>query len=476
MNNIFRIKNGVIWSGIEKIAYSGGQLGINLIIARLILPEEYALIAMIAIFIAIGYTFIDSGFNQALIHKQDRSEVDLSTVFYFNIGVAIILYLIIYISSPLIAEFYNNKIFIPLTRAVSLNLIISSFANVQRAILVIRVDFKTQAIISVISVIISGFISIWMAFHGFGVWAMVAQTLIVHGVASVLLWIMVKWRPKLIFSIKSFKHFFSYGSRLLLSKIINSICQNIYTVAIGKIYSANQVAYFNNANQLSLYSACYINDIISRALFPILCEKQSEPQKLLSFYYRVLSISAYVIFPIMFGLIVLAKPFTLVVLGEKWLGMVPYMRIIAFAYMWYPVMSSNQLFTVIGRTDIYLKCEIIKKIIFVALLLSTIFINVTVVCWGIVVYNLSETIVTLLMLKPYVKITYKGVLFNVIPSLLLAIGMSLTIILITSIFSSEKIQLIFGVVIGVISYFLYSKITKSKNLSDIIKIIKTRNL
>lgn len=476
MNNVLRIKNGVMWSAIDKIAYSAGQLCLNLIIARLILPEEYALVAMITIFIAIGQTFIDSGFGQAIIQKQDRSELDLSTVFYFNIVVAIIIYCIIFVLSPLIADFYDNNIFIPLTRIVALNLIISSLSIVQRSILTIKVDFRTQAYISIISLIISGMISIWMAYSGYGVWAMVAQILIVHGISCLLLWIIVGWRPILKFSMKSFNILFSYGSKLLASRLLNTICQNIYTLAIGKVYAPVQVAFFNNANQLSMYSACYLNEIIGRTLFPIMCEMQTDKDKLLSFFYKTVRLSSYIIFPIMMGMIVLAKPFILTILSDKWIGMMKYMQIIAFAYMWYPLMGSNQLFTIIGRTDLYLKCEVIRKIVFAFTISSTLFLNVDFICLGIVVYNITEILIAVQMLKQIINISLKKLFINILPSLLFSMCMTMVIVVSTFSLPSEFLKLTVGVMIGIVSYYLLGVIFRSSSLSDIKKILKSKQI
>lgn len=473
-SDINRIKKSVIWSAVDKIAYSGMQLIINLVLARLILPEEYALVAMISIFIALGQTFIDSGFSLSLIHKQNRTIVDFSTVFYFNIGISIVLYLLLFAISPLIATFYSNDIFIPLTRIVALNLIISSVAIVQRAILIIKTDFRTQAIISLISIICSGVVGIFLAYKGFGVWSMVTQTLLNHFLVALLLWVIVKWTPILSFSIKSFRELFSYGSKLLASRLINTICQNLHTVLIGKFYTPQDVAYFSNANQLSLYSAGYLNDIIQRALFPIQCEIQDDLEKSRLFFFKMMRLSSYIIFPIMATMMVLAKPFVFSVLTEKWEGMILLMQIISFAYMWYPIMSSNQMFNVLGRTDLYLKTEIIKKIFFLLIVAVSLKMGVTIMCVGIIVYNFVEMYVTILLLKKVLPVSFKDVFINILPSLSLTIGASLVTILITSLFSVVLIQLIVGVFISILSYIGLSFLLKSQDFSDIIKIIKIK--
>lgn len=474
MRDLSRIRNAVVWSAIDKVAASGIQLILNLALARLIVPEEYALIAMISIFIAIGQTFIDSGFSQSLIHKQNRTSVDMSTVFYFNIVVASFFYFLIYAIAPFVARFYCNELFIPLTRIVGLNLIVSSVVIVQRALLIIKTDFKTQATISLISIIISGIIGIFLAYRGYGVWAMVVQTLLNQLLAALLLWIIVRWHPEFIFSKSSFKELFSYGSKLLLSRIINTICQNIHTIIIGKKYSPSSVAYFNNSNQISLYSACYLNEIVQRALFPIQCERQGDIQGSKELFFKMLRLSSFIIFPLMMGLIVLSESFVMTILTDKWIGMVKLMQIIAFAYMWYPLMSSNQMFNVLGRTDLYLRTEIIKKIFFVAIVVVTQFWGVVAMCWGIALYNVIEIVVTVIILKKIFPITFIEIIENMTPSIFLSFCMAIIVYIINMLIDSFSAKLLLGGIIGIASYLGLAILFKSKDLKDIIRIIKVK--
>lgn len=471
---IKRIRNSVVWSAIDKVASSGIQLVLNLILARLILPEEYALVAMISIFIAIGQTFIDSGFSQSLIHKQDRKPIDYSTVFLFNIGVSIVFYLIIFLISPLIAAFYNNEIFIPLTRIVALNLIISSFAIVQRAELIIRTDFKSQAVISLFSIVSSGVVGVLLAYKGFGVWAMVTQTLLYQFMCALLLWIVVRWMPVLVFSKESFKELFSYGSNLLISRIINTICQNIHSVLIGRFYPRQEVAYFTNANQISLYSAGSLNEIIQRALFPIQCENQDDIDKSKQMFIKLMRLSSFIIFPIMLTIIALAEPFVLLALNDKWEPMIPYMQIIAFAYMWYPIMSSNQMFNVLGRTDLYLKTEILKKLFFIVIVVITIKFGVSAMCWGIVAYNFAEILITILMLKRIMPITFREVFCNCLPSLLYSLLMFAIILMIVPLFDLTYLRLIVGSLVAITSYLFIAYIFRSQDLANLLIVVKSR--
>lgn len=473
-NNISRIKSGVIWSAIDKVASSGIQLILNLILARLILPEEFALVAMISIIIAIGQTFIDSGFSQSLIHRQNRTESDFTTVFVFNIVVASLLYALIYVSAPLVSTFYSNQIFTPLTRLVSLNLVISSFSIVQRAVLTIRTDFKTQAIVSLIAILCSGFVGIYMTYKGYGVWSLVAQTLSYQLIAAMLLWLIVKWRPKAKVSKESFNIMFSYGSKLLVSRLINTICQNCHSLIIGKYYTRSNVAYFTNANQISLYSACYLNEIILRALFPIQCEMQNDIEKSVRFFYKMTSLSCFIIFPLMATIIVLSEPFVMTILTPEWIGMVHLMQIIAFSYMWYPLMSSNQMFNVLGRTDLYLKNEIIKKFFFVIITVVTLTISVEALCWGIAFYNFIEISITLYILKKVFPISISDLLKSIFPSLCVALATSIIVYFSCMMLDSNVTRLLLGTVLAIFTYVLISLAIKSDDLKDLLNVVKNK--
>ena len=245
--------SGVLWSCVERFSVQGIQFVIMVIMARILLPSDYGMIGMLAIFIAIAQTLIDSGFSNALIQKKDRSEIDYSTVFYFNIAVGIVLYFILFFSSPLIARFYNTPELTGLTRVLALNLFINSLAVVQRAILSIKIDFKTQAKASFSAAIISGIVGIVMAYTGFGVWSLAVQTVLNAFVNTVLLWIFSKWIPLKVFSFESFKKLFAFGSKLLASGLLDTIYRNIYTIVIGKKFASTDLGYFTRADQFAQF-------------------------------------------------------------------------------------------------------------------------------------------------------------------------------------------------------------------------------
>ena len=270
------LKKGILWSSIERFSVQGISFLLSIIIARLITPGEYGLIAMLTIFMAIAQSFVDSGFGNALIQKKDRDEVDYSTVFYFNLVISIILYVVLYLCAPLIAKFYNQPLLMPVTRWIALNLIFNSLSLVQRTRLNIDLNFKLQAKISLSAVIISGIIGITLAYRGYGVWALVTQSLSNNFLSTVLLWISTHWIPLPIFSKRSFVKLFSFGSKVLASGLLHTIYLNLYSLVIGKFYNAADVGFYNRAYSISQYPSTNIVMIITRAIYPVQCAHQDD--------------------------------------------------------------------------------------------------------------------------------------------------------------------------------------------------------
>lgn len=275
-----RAVKGILWSGIERFSTAGVNFIIGLIIARLLSPKEYGIIAMLSIFMAISQSVIDSGFSNALIRKQDRKEIDYSTAFMFNLVAGIIMYLFLYIASPYIAVFYQLPILEDVTKVVGTTLIIGSFSIVQQSILTIRVDFRTQMWVSLIAAVISGGVGILMAICGFSVWALVGQMITVSLLRSVLLWIVVKWKPTTGFSKDSFRYLFGYGSKLLAAGLLETIYRNLYSIIIGKFYQAKSLGLYNRGEQIASYFPSNVTGIIQRVTFPVFSAIQDEKEKL----------------------------------------------------------------------------------------------------------------------------------------------------------------------------------------------------
>ena len=283
--------NGVIWSSIDRFSMQGIQFILSIIIARQLVPSDYGIIAMLAIFLALAQAFIDSGFSNALIQKQNRTDIDYSTVFFFNIGVGIIMYGLLVLCAPAISSFYDMPLLNDIIKWVGLNLIVTSFATVQRAKLTIELDFKRQAVISIVSTLLGGGVSVWMAYRGYGVWTLVASVLVGNFITTVLLWWSARWIPRFAFSIDSFKELFGFGSKLLAGGLIHIIYKNLYTLIIGKMFPVSQLGAYNKAYTITQYPSSNLTGVLTRVTYPIECKAQSDNEKLYSIFARIICFS-----------------------------------------------------------------------------------------------------------------------------------------------------------------------------------------
>lgn len=380
--------HGLKWSAIDRIATQGIQLIVMLFLGRMLGPEAFGLVGMLAIFIAISQTFVDSGFGNALIRKKDVSDTDYSTVFYFSILVAALLYAILLFAAPIIAEFYSIKELVNILRVLSVTLFFNAISVVPRTILCINLDFKTQTLASLISVTLSCMLAILLAYNNFGAWSLVYQTLSFSVLNALLLIFLCSWKPRIEFSIKSFRELFSFSSRLLLSSLINAIYGNIYQMVIGKVFTINQVGIFSQAKVLTYTPAMTLSGIIARVVYPMLSKMQGEESKLTEAYLLTLRLNCVVSFPFFLGLAVVSKPFILLVLGVEWEVVSSLMSILCLGYMLMPIHSANlNVLQVKGRSDLFLRLEIIKKLVLTLILFITVPMGVTAICIGISVQS-----------------------------------------------------------------------------------------
>lgn len=372
---------GVKWTAIEKVALQGIQFVIGLILARLLSPSDFGLVGMLAIFISISQTFVDGGFSNALIRKIDRTDTDCSTAFYFNIVVGLVCYGLLFIASPWVADFFNTPILADLLKVLSISIFVNSLAVVQIAKLTVDINFKAQARATVCSVILSGCIGIGMAYHGYGVWSLAWQTVFGAIFKCVILWYQTKWKPKAVFSMDSFCNLFSYGSKLLLSNLIGTFYANMTTIAIGKFYTSKDLGYYSRGQQFAHLPSTAIIDTIGRVTFPILAKIQNDDERLISVYRKYIKVTSL---PILFFLTLLAavaKPLIIVLLTEKWLDATLFLQIFCFAFMTEHISKLNlNLLQIKGRSDLYLRLEIIKKIIAFGILMCSIPLGVIVIC------------------------------------------------------------------------------------------------
>ena len=377
--------NSILWSGIERFSAQGAQFLLSILIARLVTPSDYGLIAMLTIFLSVAQQFVDSGFSNAIIQKTDRKEIDYYTVFYFNLIISIIIYAVLFWCSPYIAIFYSEPDLEIVAKWIGLNIILTAFYIVPRTKFVIDLNFKIQTKISFVAVVVSGVVGIVLASYGYGVWALVVQSLLNSLISLSLYWGLSKWKLKFIFSWFSFKTLFPFGYKLLVVGMLHVIFANIYTLIIGRRFAVTDVGYFNRSQTFATFPSVNITSIICRVLYPIQCHVQNDDYLFKRKFIQYLRATIYIVFPLMICLCVLAKPFILVVLNEKWLSISSILSILCIAYMWYPLTALNwQLLTAKGRSDLALKAEIVGKVLSILILLLTLPFGIMVICYGII--------------------------------------------------------------------------------------------
>jgi len=468
--------NGIVWSAIDSFANQGVQFVIGIILARLILPREYGLIGMITIFLAISQTFINSGFSSALIRKKDCSQSDYSTVFYYNLAMRSILYILLFFSADYISIFFKEPELKWLIRVLGLDLIIRSLTLIQSTSLTKRVDFKLQAKISVISGILSGAVGVIMAYSGFGVWSLVFRSLSFSFFTSLFLWIWNRWRPSLVFSIVSFKELFGFGSRLLASSLIDTIYQNIYYLIIGKYFAAQQLGYYTRAQMFNDLPSLRLNSIMSRVTYPVLAQLQDDKNQLKLGYKRMIKSIMFISFILMAGLAAVAEPMIITLIGEPWRPSIIYLQLLCFVGMMYPLHALNlNMLQVQGRSDLFLKLEIAKKI----LAIPTIIIGIY---WGIQVMILGMWVNTLIAY--YLNSYYSGKFINypmreqvadIVPSFLLALSTGIIIFFIGKLLpTGYLIKLVVQILADIILIFTLSELIKFSAYIEIKNLIRTK--
>jgi teichuronic acid exporter len=392
------------WSFLEAVAQTGVQFVVGIVLARLLFPEQFGLIGMLTIFIAVAQSFLDSGFGAALIQKQDATHIDRCSIFYFNIVVGIAAAGLLCLAAPWIASFYRQPILTPLTRALSLTIVIKSFGLIHGAVLTKDINFKTQTKVSLIAAALSGIIGVALAVYGYGLWSLVVQQISSSLFVTVLLWLYSPWRPSLVISLTSLRSMFAFGSRLLASGLLNQIFENIYYPVIGKLFSATDLGFFTRANSIGELPTRTLSTMVGRVTFPVFSTMQDDPPRLKRGMKKALTTLVLVNFPLMIGLAVIARPLVLVLLTDKWSASIPYLQLISLLGLLYPLHVINlNVLQSLGRSELFLRLEVIKKVLVV--------INIAVTWqWGI-----SAMICGMLVLSIvsyYLNSYYTGILIG----------------------------------------------------------------
>jgi len=415
---------GIIWTFLEQTFRVGIQTITTIILAWFLLPEDFGLMAMIAVFFAIANSLMDSGFSQALIRKKEVSQTDYSTAFYTNLVLGLLVYALLFASAPFIASFYDETRLIVLVRVVGLVVITNSFQLVQVADLTRKLNFKVQFKVTLPSAIFSGVVAVSMAAMGFGVWSLVAQMLISSFAATALYWIINKWRPSKDFSIESLNEMFGFGSKLLASGLMDTAFQNIYLIVIGKLFSATLVGYYFFAQRIQQLVMIELTSAVQKVTYPALSSIQDDNTALKAFYRRIIQVVTYIVFPCMIALAVLAKPLFSLMLKEDWLPAVPYLQLLCIAGLLYPLHSINlNILKVKGRSDLFLYLEIVKKLMIVIIILFSVQFGIFGILIGQIVSSVLAYIPNSYFSIKLIDYSVPEQLHDFIPTLLLAVTM-----------------------------------------------------
>ena len=441
---------GVAWSAVEKFLRQGLMTLFSILIARQLSPSDYGLVAMLTIFLVVAQVFVDSGFVEALIQKQDRTEVDFSTTFWFNIGVSLLIYAVLFLCSPFIASFYDEPLLEELLVWMALIFVINAFRTVQQAKLNIAMDFRRQAWISIIAISVSGCVGIWMAYHGFGVWTLVWQPLLQNFLNVALLWVSAGWMPSFVFSIRSFKGLFGFGSRLLMSRTLHAIYANGSFLLIGKFYSSAATGLYSQSTQMTSFVPTAVNDVVARVAYPIECELQDNEEELQRRFFQMLRMT--------------------------WIETVPLIRILCFAWIWWPASNMSwQLLNAKHRSDYCLKAEIIKKVIAISILVFSLFWGIKVVCIGMLLYYVADVyVITVFSARVLPGVTFASEMKSMLPILAYAAVMGTGVYLLDHMISSDAVSLAAGTAAGIVLYMAVTLLTGSREAWYLLEMIKKR--
>ena len=380
--------NATIWKLLERFSAQIVSFVVSIVLARILLPEDYGVIAILMVFINLANVIVDGGFNTALIQKKDADNVDFSTIFLFSLLFSVFLYLIIFLSAPLISYFYDNPILTPVLRVLGVIIFFNSIGSIQRAYVAKHMVFQQLFYSSLGSVLLSGLVGIWMAIKGYGVWALVAQQIVAQFATVAIMWITLKWKPVLVFSINRFKSLFDYGWKIFMTNFIVAVYEDIRSLIIGKLYQPASLAFFDRGKQLPSLLMTNINASIQAILLPAFAADQDNRERVKQMMRRSMKLNSFFVLPLLVGLFVTAKPLVIVLLTEKWLDAVPFIQIFCAAFMLMPIQSSNMVaIKSLGYSDVTLKLEIIKKVLEACIMIITFFISVYAVAWGIFIYN-----------------------------------------------------------------------------------------
>ena len=468
------VVNNFIWRFAERCGAQAVSLIVSIVLARILAPGDFGTVSLVMVFTTIMQVFVDSGLGTALIQKKDADDLDFSSVFYFNFAVCLILYAVMFMAAPLIAGFYNDTSLTSIIRVISLTIIISGVKGIQQSYVSRNMLFKRFFFATLGGTIFSACLGIGMAYAGCGVWSIVAQQLSNTAIDTLILWITVKWRPKKMFSWKCLKGLLSYGWKLLISSLLDTVYNNLRNLIIGKIYTSADLAYYNQGDKFPKVIVTNINASIDSVLLPSMAGEQDHRDRVKSMTRRAIKTSTYIMAPLMMGLMFCAEPVVKLLLTDKWLPCVPYLRIFCFTYMFWPIHTANlNAIKAMGRSDLFLKLEIVKKIMGLMLLLLTMRISVMAMAYSLIVSGICSQVINSWPNWKLLDYSYFEQLRDILPSIIIALLMGIIVYFVGLLRLPTIIILFVQIIAGAAIYIGASALLKLEEFEYLLGMIKS---
>ena len=469
-----KILTNFIWRFAERCGSQLVTFIVSVVLARILDPSDYGIITLVTVFTTILQVFVDSGLGTALVQKKDADDLDFSSVFYFNCALCLVLYLGMFAAAPLIAKFYENTALVPIIRVISLTVVVSGLKNVQQAYVSRNMQFKRFFYSAIGGVVFSAVLGITLAKAGCGVWALVAQQLSNVAINTAILWITVKWRPKKMFSWERLKGLLSFGWKLLVSALLDTGYNNLRNLIIGKVYSTADLAYYDQGEKFPKVIVTNINSSIDSVLLPSMSSEQDDRERVKNMTRRAIKTSTYIMAPLMMGLAFCAEPVVTLVLTEKWLPCVPFLRIFCITYMFWPVHTANlNAIKAMGHSDWFLKLEIIKTAVCIGTLLATVNFGVTAIAYSALFTSAASQIINAWPNKKLLGYGYLEQVRDFAPGILLAVAMGVCVYFIGCIPLPTAATLAIQVVSGAVIYFGASYVLKLEEFKYLLGIVKS---
>lgn len=448
-----KVVSGFLWRFMERFGAYAVSFVVSVILARILDPEAYGTIALVTVFTNILQVFVESGLGRALVQKKEAEDIDFSSVFYFNMAVCLLLYCGLFAFAPYIAQFFNNIELTSVIRVLGIILIISGLKNVQQAYVSRKMLFKKFFYATLIGTLFSAVVGIWLAYWGAGVWALVAQSLANALVDTLMLWITVKWRPKKCFSLQRLKGLLSYGWKLLIAALVGSLSDNLRQLFIGKLYTSADLAFYNKGDQIPSIVNGNVNAAIDSVIFPVMAEAQDNKESVKNMTRRAITTSTYIMAPIYIGLACCAETLIRILLTEKWLPCVPFLRIFCITYLFYPIHTANlNAILAVGRSDIDLKLELIKKLLEIMVLLLTMRYGVMAIAYGLIGTAILNQIINAWPNKELIGYSYLEQIRDVLPEIALACVMGAVVYFVGYLQLPDLTVLVLQIMVGIVVY------------------------